>query len=117
MVKREVERESYISDSLHLEHAYLPIRAAWQAAGSVHDRMKLKESMHQLKQLRRPLHQRILVKDSNFQFYTGLLSREIFNLVMSTFMPGKGQVRRNLPPQKSQFFDTSKVSAANELLI
>ena len=82
MVKREVEREPYISDSLHPEHAYLREQHDKLQGQYMTACMKLKESMHQLKQLRRPLHQRILVKDSDFQFYTGLPSREVFNLVV-----------------------------------
>ena len=82
MVKREVEREPYISDSLHLEHAYLREQHDKLQGQYMTTCMKLKESMHQLKQLRRPLHQRILAKDSDFQFYSGLPCKEIFNLVV-----------------------------------
>lgn len=44
--------------------------------------MILKEITHELKQLKRPLYQRILLGDADFKFYTGLPNSTVFQLVL-----------------------------------
>lgn len=84
--------------------------------------MALKHKSHQLKQLKRPLYQRLLLTDTDVHFYTGLPSIKIFQLVIHYVQKWQTLCQRNLPAAKLVLLryrraGTSKVSPASKLVM